>query len=144
MQVRYGSETLNAPLGFFAGLVDSVVECMGTAYPELVKSRDIIHDVIECAPDAFMLQLWGAAEATWGGVLGWDVAASKTCCVATWKMCRCRAYDSLSSLTAAWGLSSHKLRRVALSFEGCYDPEGAESSSASGLRACLCRPKSPS
>ena len=45
--MRYGSETLNAPRGFFAGLVDSVVECMGTAYPELVKSRDLIHDVIK-------------------------------------------------------------------------------------------------
>ena len=46
LQVRYGRETLNAPEGFFAGLVDSVVTCMGEAYPELVKSRDLIHDVI--------------------------------------------------------------------------------------------------
>lgn len=45
--VRYGRETLNAPEGFFATLVDSVVDSFGHFYPELVKSRDLIHAVIK-------------------------------------------------------------------------------------------------
>lgn len=44
--VRYGREKLQAPDGFFAGLVDAVVGCMGGFYPELVKARDLIYDVI--------------------------------------------------------------------------------------------------
>ena len=45
--VRYGRETLSAPEGFFAGLVDAVVDCMGGAYPELVAKRDEIHAVLK-------------------------------------------------------------------------------------------------
>ena len=45
--VRYGRETLWAPEGFFAGLVDAVVDCMGGAYPELVAKRDEIHAVLK-------------------------------------------------------------------------------------------------
>ena len=44
--VRYGRETLSAPDGFFAGLVDAVVASMGGAYPELVAKRDAVHAVI--------------------------------------------------------------------------------------------------
>jgi len=44
--VRYGRETLGAPEGFFAGLVDAVVAGMGGAYPELVAKRDEIHAVL--------------------------------------------------------------------------------------------------
>ncbi|DBB11178.1 hypothetical protein WJX82_002672 [Trebouxia sp. C0006] len=44
--VRYGQDTLKAPAGFFHGLVDSVVASMGHFYPELVKARDHIIDVI--------------------------------------------------------------------------------------------------
>ena len=44
--VRYGRETLGAPDGFFANLVDAVVDCMGGAYPELVSKRDAVHAVI--------------------------------------------------------------------------------------------------
>ena len=45
--VRYGRETLSAPEGFFAGLVDAVVEGMGGAYPELVAKRDEIFAVLK-------------------------------------------------------------------------------------------------
>ena len=45
--VRYGRDTLDAPEGFFATLVDSVVASFGSFYPELVKSRDLIHSVIK-------------------------------------------------------------------------------------------------
>ncbi|KAL0043139.1 hypothetical protein WJX79_010270 [Trebouxia sp. C0005] len=44
--VRYGQDTLKAPAGFFHGLVDSVVASMGHFYPELVKARDYIVEVI--------------------------------------------------------------------------------------------------
>ena len=47
--VRYGQDTLKAPAGFFHGLVDSVVASMGHFYPELVKARDHIVEVIRCA-----------------------------------------------------------------------------------------------
>lgn len=45
--VRYGRETLKAPEGFFATLVDAVVDNFGHFYPELVKSRTLVHDVIK-------------------------------------------------------------------------------------------------
>ena len=45
--VRYGREKLKGPDGFFAGLVDSVVGSMGHFYPELVKARDHIYNVIK-------------------------------------------------------------------------------------------------
>ena len=44
--VRYGQEVLKAPEGFFATLVDTVVDKFGHFYPELVKSRAIIHETI--------------------------------------------------------------------------------------------------
>lgn len=44
--MRYGQDTLKAPAGFFHGLVDSVVASMGHFYPELVKARDHIVEVI--------------------------------------------------------------------------------------------------
>ena len=44
--VRYGREVLNAPEGFFATLVDTVVDRFGAFYPELVKSRTVIHETI--------------------------------------------------------------------------------------------------
>ncbi|KAL0282568.1 UNVERIFIED_CONTAM: Alanine--tRNA ligase, partial [Sesamum radiatum] len=46
--VRYGTEVLKAPQGFFSGLVQVVVEVMGDVFPELkehdVKIREIIAD----------------------------------------------------------------------------------------------------
>jgi alanyl-tRNA synthetase len=44
--VRYGREVLGAKEGFFSALVDTVVGCMGTAYPELVAKRDSIVEVL--------------------------------------------------------------------------------------------------
>jgi len=48
--VRYGKEILGADDGFFATLVDSVVEKFGHFYPELVKHRDLIFTVIKWLP----------------------------------------------------------------------------------------------
>jgi alanyl-tRNA synthetase len=45
--VRYGKEILGADDGFFATLVDSVVQKFGHFYPELLKHRDLIFDVIK-------------------------------------------------------------------------------------------------
>jgi len=45
--VRYGKEILGADDGFFATLVDSVVQKFGHFYPELVKHRDLIFSVIK-------------------------------------------------------------------------------------------------
>lgn len=45
--VRYGTDVLKAPVGFFATLVDTVVQHFGGFYPELVKSSGLIHDVIK-------------------------------------------------------------------------------------------------
>ncbi|KAK4403775.1 Alanine--tRNA ligase [Sesamum angolense] len=46
--VRYGTEVLKAPQGFFSGLVQVVIEVMGDIFPELkehdVKIREIITD----------------------------------------------------------------------------------------------------
>ncbi len=44
--VRYGREFLNAPPGFFAALVDSVVTTMGPMFPELVSKRDHVVEVL--------------------------------------------------------------------------------------------------
>jgi alanyl-tRNA synthetase len=43
--VRYGRETLGGAEGFFAQLVDVVVNNFGDFFPELVKARDTIHQV---------------------------------------------------------------------------------------------------
>ncbi len=59
--VRYGQDTLKAPAGFFHGLVDSVVASMGHFYPELVKARDHIVDVIRYSGlkhHIFMIKGW--------------------------------------------------------------------------------------
>lgn len=45
--VRYGRDTLKAPEGFFAQLVDTVVDRFGNFYPELIRSRSIIHETIK-------------------------------------------------------------------------------------------------
>ncbi|GAB4815439.1 hypothetical protein N2152v2_002485 [Parachlorella kessleri] len=45
--VRYGRETLGAPEGFFSQLVDTVVDNMGAAFPELAKSRESIKEIIK-------------------------------------------------------------------------------------------------
>lgn len=55
--VRYGREFLNAPPGFFAGLVDSVVSSMGEAFPELVEKRDHVVEVIAHEERVFLRTL---------------------------------------------------------------------------------------
>lgn len=47
--VRYGKDILNCKPGFFATLVDSVVDNFGEVYPELVNKRDDIFETIKWA-----------------------------------------------------------------------------------------------
>ncbi|KXZ50323.1 hypothetical protein GPECTOR_17g962 [Gonium pectorale] len=51
--VRYGRETLGAKEGFFAGLVDVVVQHFGGFFPELVRQRDTIFNVLREEEAAF-------------------------------------------------------------------------------------------
>ncbi|MGH0133159.1 UNVERIFIED_CONTAM: hypothetical protein FKN15_061309 [Acipenser sinensis] len=44
--VRYSHEKLNASRGFFASLVDVVVDSLGDAFPELNKDPDMVKDII--------------------------------------------------------------------------------------------------
>uniref|UniRef100_A0A671VCU9 alanine--tRNA ligase n=1 Tax=Sparus aurata TaxID=8175 RepID=A0A671VCU9_SPAAU len=44
--VRYSHEKLEAQKGFFASLVDVVVESLGDAFPELKKDPDMVKDII--------------------------------------------------------------------------------------------------
>lgn len=44
--VRYSHEKLNASRGFFATLVDVVVQSLGDAFPELKKDPDMVKDII--------------------------------------------------------------------------------------------------
>nr|XP_060643808.1 alanine--tRNA ligase, cytoplasmic [Anolis sagrei ordinatus] len=44
--VRYAHEKLGAPRGFFATLVDVVVESLGGAFPELKKDPEMVKDII--------------------------------------------------------------------------------------------------
>ncbi|KAJ8271919.1 hypothetical protein COCON_G00107780 [Conger conger] len=44
--VRYSHEKLGAQRGFFATLVDVVVESLGSAFPELRKDPDMVKDII--------------------------------------------------------------------------------------------------
>ncbi len=68
--VRYGQDTLKAPAGFFHGLVDSVVASMGHFYPELVKARDHIIDVIRYSGHTSHIFI----------IIGW---AQSTCAIAS-------------------------------------------------------------
>lgn len=44
--VRYAHEKLKAPAGFFAGLVDIVVERFGEAFPELLQSPSTVKEIL--------------------------------------------------------------------------------------------------
>ena len=55
--VRYGQQTLGAQPGFFATLVPTVVDTFGSFYPELVKSKDTIIEVIKEEEEAFSTML---------------------------------------------------------------------------------------
>ncbi|XP_038663045.1 alanine--tRNA ligase, cytoplasmic isoform X1 [Scyliorhinus canicula] len=55
--VRYSHETLNASKGFFASLVDVVVESLGDAFPELKKDPDMVKDIINDEEEQFLKTL---------------------------------------------------------------------------------------
>ncbi|KAK7152060.1 hypothetical protein R3I94_008408 [Phoxinus phoxinus] len=55
--VRYSHEKLGAQRGFFASLVDVVVESLGDAFPELRKDPDMVKDVINEEETQFLKTL---------------------------------------------------------------------------------------
>lgn len=55
--VRYATEKLNAKPGFFATLVDTVVELLGDTFPELHKDPQSIKDVINEEEEQFLKTL---------------------------------------------------------------------------------------
>lgn len=55
--VRYGSEFLKAPPGFFSQLTDVVVSSMGEAFPELIEKRDHVVEVLAHEEATFLRTL---------------------------------------------------------------------------------------
>lgn len=55
--VRYSHEKLNASKGFFATLVDVVVESLGDAFPELKKDPDMVKDIVNEEEEQFLKTL---------------------------------------------------------------------------------------
>uniref|UniRef100_A0A8C0YJ80 Alanine--tRNA ligase n=1 Tax=Cyprinus carpio carpio TaxID=630221 RepID=A0A8C0YJ80_CYPCA len=55
--VRYSHEKLGAHKGFFASLVDVVVESLGDAFPELRKDPDMVKDIINEEEEQFLKTL---------------------------------------------------------------------------------------
>lgn len=55
--VRYSHEKLGAQKGFFASLVDVVVESLGEAFPELKKDPDMVKDIINDEEAQFLKTL---------------------------------------------------------------------------------------
>lgn len=55
--VRYGRQMLGAKEGFFVSLVPSVVDTLGTTFPELAKKRELIESVIAEEEQAFSSML---------------------------------------------------------------------------------------
>ncbi|CAI9616609.1 unnamed protein product [Staurois parvus] len=55
--VRYAHEKLNASKGFFATLVDVVVQSLGVAFPELRKDPDMVKDIINEEETQFLKTL---------------------------------------------------------------------------------------
>ncbi|XP_069595623.1 alanine--tRNA ligase, cytoplasmic [Ranitomeya imitator] len=55
--VRYAHEKLNASKGFFATLVDVVVQSLGDAFPELKKDPDMVKDIINEEETQFLKTL---------------------------------------------------------------------------------------
>ncbi len=51
--VRYGRQKLNAPEGFFAALVPTVVASLGDAFPELRDNPDRVRDIIADEEESF-------------------------------------------------------------------------------------------
>uniref|UniRef100_A0A672HYZ9 alanine--tRNA ligase n=1 Tax=Salarias fasciatus TaxID=181472 RepID=A0A672HYZ9_SALFA len=55
--VRYSHEKLGAQKGFFASLVDVVVDSLGDAFPELKKDPDMVKDIINDEEAQFLKTL---------------------------------------------------------------------------------------
>ncbi|KAL4613682.1 alanine-tRNA ligase, cytoplasmic-like [Arapaima gigas] len=55
--VRYAHEKLGAQRGFFASLVDVVVQSLGDAFPELKKDPDMVKDIINDEESQFLKTL---------------------------------------------------------------------------------------
>lgn len=55
--VRYAHEKLNASKGFFATLVDVVVNSLGNAFPELRKDPDMVKDIVNEEETQFLKTL---------------------------------------------------------------------------------------
>jgi len=55
--VRYATEKLNAKPGFFASLVDTVVELLGETFPEVTKDPETIKDIINEEEEQFLKTL---------------------------------------------------------------------------------------
>jgi len=55
--VRYASEKLNAKPGFFATLVNTVVELLGDTFPEVTKDPDAVMDIINEEEKQFLKTL---------------------------------------------------------------------------------------
>ncbi|XP_044050161.1 alanine--tRNA ligase, cytoplasmic [Siniperca chuatsi] len=55
--VRYSHEKLGAQRGFFASLVDVVVDSLGDAFPELKKDPEIVKDIINEEEEQFLKTL---------------------------------------------------------------------------------------
>ncbi|KAK3086415.1 hypothetical protein FSP39_018170 [Pinctada imbricata] len=55
--VRYATEKLNAKPGVFASLVDTVVQNLGEAFPEITKDPDLIKDIINEEEQQFLKTL---------------------------------------------------------------------------------------
>lgn len=54
---RYGQQVLQCPPGFFSKLIPVVVETFGETYPELVKQKDTIIEIIQEEEQAFSTML---------------------------------------------------------------------------------------
>lgn len=55
--VRYGTEKLGAKPGFFASMVDKVVELLGDAFPEVTKDPELVKDIINEEEEQFLKTL---------------------------------------------------------------------------------------
>ncbi|CAH1270834.1 AARS [Branchiostoma lanceolatum] len=55
--VRYATEKLNAPRGFFASLVAVAVQTLGSAFPEITKDPQMVKDIINEEEEQFLKTL---------------------------------------------------------------------------------------
>jgi len=51
--VRYGRDVLKAPPGFFYQLVDSVLDTLGEAFPELMKNPEDVKEILKAEEEQF-------------------------------------------------------------------------------------------